>query len=230
MHIWCNLHVSLEKDEFYSATYRAGAFVDQFSSLFSLKHHILLHVMDTTDRLRTDHLSICEPTSHLVNLPKELIERICGYLMGYRFWPRVEFREMYPLRLTCRRIERNTSYVFGKAAFTRLDYVRLNTRSLERLSALSRCPEFAVSVRRIGLSQYFRVEDKELLAAQKDAISLDLPEAERQKAQSLVSLGNFERDDRDFINRYVESPASRSISLSALELEIRCGRPLLYPD
>jgi hypothetical protein len=51
------------------------------------------------------------------------------------------------------------------------------------------------------LSQYDRIGDGELAAAEKDASDEELSGRERRKAKSLIWKAGIEQDDKDFIER-----------------------------
>lgn len=113
-------------------------------------------------------------------------------------WP----YELFSLRLTCRALCQKTNEVFAKAAFGRL-VVHLDTRRLNRLTGISQCPTLARQVRWIMLSQWDRISEEEVLAAEKDALSSKLSRQERRDAQNVVWRANLEQDDKAFLDRYV---------------------------
>lgn len=73
--------------------------------------------------------------------------------------------------------------------------VHLDTHGLNRLKAVSQSPILAQKVHRIHLSQYDRIGDEELSAAEKDASSSDLSRRERRHARNLLGQEGFEQDD-----------------------------------
>lgn len=53
------------------------------------------------------------------------------------------------------------------------------------------------------LSQYDRIHDEELEAAEKDAVDEELSGRERKEAKSIVWRAGIEQDDKDFIERCI---------------------------
>ena len=139
-------------------------------------------------------------SSKLADLPAELLELICGFLVGINDWaPFVFF--MLDFRLTCRKINNKTYDFFGKIAFRYLS-VTLNSRRLGTLTAMSQCPHFAVNTERIVITTHDQVlGDGEYDDVQKQLRNGNLSPRGRRRAEEQLREAYAEQDDKSFVER-----------------------------
>ncbi|KAK3700776.1 hypothetical protein LTR37_015748 [Vermiconidia calcicola] len=139
-------------------------------------------------------------TSRLAELPVELLELICSFLVDVEGVTRFA-RFMMTLRLTCRAVNAKTYDFFGKVAFGSL-MIHLSYRGLSRLEALSQCPSLAAKVERIVLSTYDQtVDQEEYKAAQERATSDSYSRHQRREAEGKLWRANAEQNDKAFVER-----------------------------
>ena len=144
-------------------------------------------------------ITVPNTTTRLDELPVELLELICGFVITDGLLPWVH--DMLDFRFTCRAINAKTYDFFGRAAFGSLG-VQLSYRGLSRLAAISQCPRLAEKVQRICLFEHDRImENEEYEEAQKAATSNTLSRKQRRAVEAKLWLANAEQSDKAFVER-----------------------------
>jgi hypothetical protein len=151
----------------------------------------------------------------LPDLLPEILELICGYLIGRsNSFTRGFPRRMYHFRLTCRLIQAKTHDFFCRMAFHKV-IVRLNSTGLSRLKVISDHANLASKVHQIFISG----QDEGLSAwkyedAIRTAASTTVSVIERERAVEEINNARSEQADKAFLER---SATDGIIMVSALQ-------------
>lgn len=136
----------------------------------------------------------------LQDLPVEIIEVICSFLMDHMTvlcsW------RLFDLRLTPRTLHEKTVDTFATAAFKHLA-VHPNSADLYRLLGVSKSPHSARKVESLAILNYDRVVSlDEFDDARKARDSINASRRERREATTVIRRAYQEQDDSDYVERY----------------------------
>lgn len=164
------------------------------------------------------HLKKSRSPANLADLPFELIEIVCGYLVDTTM-PRPYY--MFAFRLTCKAVNHKSFDFFARLAFCHCA-THLDDKGLNRLDAISRVPSLAMKLESLYLITEDRrsMEHDEFVEAEKRMNSQELSGDDRVAAAQKVRQVMQYQDGQDYIERYVMTSMDHSERYSECEGDV----------